>query len=245
MSALTILVSGVAHKINTPLGIGITAISHIDHTIKKFADLLNKDQVKKSTFTKFVQELENGCSLALNNVNNVAELVNHFKLLSTQLGDDKKERFNILKLLSQESKVSLSNISDEQPVITIHGDEIFLVGYPTALIKVIEHLIRNSIDHAFTEQKNPTIDIAISVDEVKEYVEIIYQDNGKGIAKDLVTKIFNPFYTSKLGGRNIGLGLSVVYNLIVQLMQGNIVCEVSEDNTTAFKITLPIDSSDN
>lgn len=245
MSALTILVSGVAHKINTPLGIGITAISHLDYTIKKFSDLLQKNQVKKSTFTTFVQELEKGCSLAFNNVNNVAELVNHFKLLSTQLSDDKKEQFNMLQVLSQESQVSLSNISHDKPVITVHGDDISLIGYPTALKKVIEHLISNSIDHAFSEQKAPTIDISVSVDEINEYVDIIYQDNGKGIDKDLVTKIFNPFYTSKLGGRNVGLGLSVAYNLIVQLMQGNIVCDVYQDNTTSFKITLPTNLSDN
>jgi len=61
----------------------------------------------------------------------------------------------------------------------------------------------------------------------------------------MVTKIFNPFYTSKMGGRNVGLGLSVVYNLIVQLMEGNIICEASQHNTTSFKMTLPINLADN
>jgi len=157
MSAMTILVSGIAHKINTPLGLSITAISHVDDTVKGFSVLLKKDKLKKSTFTNFVQELEKGSFLALNNMNNVAELVNHFKLLSTQFGDDKKERFNVLQLLSQESEISLLNINDDKLVITVHGDEVFLVGYPTALRKVIGHLISNSIDHAFTEQKTPSL----------------------------------------------------------------------------------------
>jgi signal transduction histidine kinase len=250
MSALTVLVTGVAHKINTPLGIGITAISHLEHCITKFSALLEEGQVKKSNFTSFVHELEKGSTLAQSNMKNVAELVNHFKLLSTQLVDNKKERFNILKLLSQQAEASLSNIREsytitKKPVITVHGDKVFLMGYPSALKKAIEHLINNSMDHAFTAEKNSTIDISVSVDEEQEYVEIIYQDNGKGIAKDLVTKIFNPFYTSKLGGRNVGLGLSVVYNLIVQLMQGNIICDVSQDHTTSFIITLPVNLSDN
>jgi len=245
MSALTVLVSGVAHKINTPLGIGITAISHIEHSIIKFNELLENNQVKKSSFANFVQELKKANSLALDNMNNVAELVNHFKLLTTQLGDDKKGKFNALQLLSQESEISLSNISDDKPSITVHGDEIFLVSYPAALKKVISQLINNSIDHAFDEQKTPTIDISVRVDDAKEYVKIIYKDNGKGISKDMVTKIFDPFYTSRMGGHNVGLGLSVVYNLITQLMQGNIVCDVSKDNTTSFKITLPINLPDN
>ena len=240
MAAVTLLVSGVAHKINTPLGIGLTAISHIDYTVKNFSELLKVNQVKKSTFTNLVHELEQGCSLALNNMNNVAELVNHFKLLSTQLGDDKKEQFNVLQLLTKESEISLSNISCNKPVITIHGAKVCLISYPTALHKVIGHLISNSVIHAFTDQDNPIIDIAVSVDEIKGYVEIIYQDNGKGIAKDMVTKIFTPFYTLKMGGHNIGLGLSVAYNLVVQLMQGNIICDVSHHNITSFKITLPI-----
>ena len=244
MSALTILVSGIAHRINTPLGIGITALSHLDYSVKNFSELVKKDQVKKSTFIKFFIELEQSCALAFNNMNNVSELVNHFKLLSTQLGDDKKERFNVLQLLAKESDILLLDINDDKPVITIHGDEVNLTGYPSALRKVIGHLIKNSIDHAFTEQNNPVIDIAVCIKERKGQVEIIYQDNGKGIDEKLVTKVFDPFYTSKMGGRNIGLGLSVVYNLIVQLMQGNIVCDVSAQNTTSFKITLPIQLSD-
>ena len=152
----------------------------------------------------------------------------------------KKKQFNVLHLLTKESEISLSNISSNKPVITVHGAEVCLIGYPSALHKVIGHLINNSVVHAFAEQDNPVIDIAVSVDDIKGYVEIIYQDNGKGIAKDMVTKIFTPFYTLKMGGHNIGLGLSVAYNLVVQLMQGNIICEVSHHNITSFKITLPI-----
>lgn len=69
---------------------------------------------------------------------------------------------------------------------------------------------------------------------------IIYQDNGKGIDSEQISKIFTPFYTSKMAGERLGLGLSIVYNLIVHLMQGKITVEPSTDKGISFLIELPL-----
>ncbi|GAA0811700.1 hypothetical protein GCM10009111_04550 [Colwellia asteriadis] len=248
MSALTILVSGVAHKINTPLGNSVTAISHIAYMTKNLSLQVEANQITKNTFTEFITTLEQSCNLALNNMNTAAELVSHFKLLSTQLAGDKKEKFNILTQLQSQGEAIATNLLTHQDEVNIHGDNISIEGYPTALQKVLEHLINNSREHGQQEGKNLIIDIAVKHKNAPkahtEHLEITYQDNGKGIDKYLMGKVFDPFYTTQMGGHNIGLGLSVVYNLVVQLMQGTISCEESDAGTTLFKITLPITITD-
>jgi signal transduction histidine kinase len=104
--------------------------------------------------------------------------------------------------------------------------------------KVIDHLFSNSLEHGFQEQETPKIMVTVEVNG--DHIEIIYQDNGKGLTKSEANKVFDPFYTTKMGSDNVGLGLSVTYNLITQLMQGSITCDASNDGIALFKITLPI-----
>jgi signal transduction histidine kinase len=106
------------------------------------------------------------------------------------------------------------------------------------LNKVFNQLITNSIDHAFEDTFTPEIDIKIS--KINDTVEIIYQDNGKGIDATIVNDVFEPFYTTNMGNESLGIGLSIVYNLVVQLMQGNIQCKTKQSKGIIFCITLPL-----
>ncbi len=129
-------------------------------------------------------------------------------------------------------------LQKNKPAINITGSKILLLGYPEALSKVFNQLISNSIDHAFDDTINPEIEIAIA--KVDDHVEITYQDNGKGIDSTVAKDVFEPFYTTSMGNENLGIGLSIVYNLIVQLMQGNIQCKPNQGKGIRFFICLPL-----
>jgi signal transduction histidine kinase len=241
MSALTILVSGMAHQMNSPLGIAILAITHIKEKVVGFTELLSNRKIKKTDVDALISDLEEGSSLALGNVDRAAKLVTKFKMISAQLEENIQEQFDIITLLIQRSELLMQQVTDNRPTVNISGDEVILFGYPVALGKVLSHLVQNSIDHGFQEVANPKIDIEIQ--KKKNDVEIIYRDNGKGVDIKSISKIFDPFYTTNMGNKNIGIGLSVVYNIIVQLMYGTIVCEPSSNTGTLFRITLPLTES--
>jgi signal transduction histidine kinase len=69
-------------------------------------------------------------------------------------------------------------------------------------------------------------------------IEIVVQDNGRGIAKNIIDKIFQPFFTTKPTGQGTGLGLSLSYD-IIQAHGGEINVESSENNFTRFTVLLP------
>lgn len=168
----------------------------------------------------------------------VATLVTKFKMISAQLEANTEESFELLSLLSDSVELFITKLKYYKPMINVHGDKVELLSYPVALKKVLSHLMQNSIDHAFIETKKQVIDISIK--KKTDCVEIIFQDNGKGLDTESIRKIFDPFYTTNMGNKNIGIGLSVVYNIIVQLMRGTIICEPSNNCGTSFRITLPL-----
>ncbi len=242
MSALTTLVTGMAHQVNTPLGIGVTAVSHIKQLVDNFTQAVSSGQIKKSTMESMLNELEQGSQLALDNMERAAKLIDQFKKISVELECATQEQFKLVSfLINITEKMTFVN-AGKKPIINISGDELLLTGYSMSLEKVIYHLIQNSMDHGFTKTKKPKIDICVY--KKTNSIEILFKDNGSGINSDLIGKIFDPFYTTNIGNKNVGIGLSIVYNLVVQLMKGTISYEPSEGKGSNFRIVLPINTNE-
>lgn len=238
MSALTTLVSRMAHQVNTPLGIAVTGVSHIHEKVECFEKLISAGGIKKSAIDSLLTDLNKGCELSSNSMNKVAGLISQFKMISDNLEAESQQEFEIFDHISKQADLILMALKKSKPVINISGSKVLILGFPEALNKVFDQLITNSIDHAFEDTLAPEIDIEIV--KINGHIEIIYQDNGKGIDATMVNDVFEPFYTTNMGNKNLGIGLSIVYNLVVQLMQGNIQCKTKKGQGIMFSITLPL-----
>ncbi|WP_083494217.1 tetratricopeptide repeat-containing sensor histidine kinase [Colwellia sp. MT41] len=238
MSALTTLVSRMAHQVNTPLGIAVTGVSHIHEKVTCFETLIAGGKVKKSEIDLFMTDLNKGCELSSNAMAKVAGLISQFKMISENLEAETQQEFEIFEHVSKHTDLVLILLKQDKPIINISGSKVRILGYPEALNKIFSQLIANSIDHAFADTLSPEINIEIA--KVKDQLEITYQDNGKGIDSAMVNDVFEPFYTTTMGNKNLGIGLSIVYNLVVQLMQGNIQCIPQKGKGIMFCITLPL-----
>ena len=168
----------------------------------------------------------------------VAGLISQFKMISANLEAETLQEFEIFDHISKHTDLILILLKQDKPVINISGSKVQMQGYPEALNKVFSQLIANSIDHAFAQTLSPEIEIDIA--KVNGHIEITYQDNGKGIDSAIVNDVFEPFYTTNMGNKNLGIGLSIVYNLVVQLMRGNIQCIPKQGKGIMFCITLPL-----
>lgn len=237
MAALTTLVSRMAHQVNTPLGIAVTGVSLIHEKVDSFEQLIAEGGVKKSAIDSLLSDLNKGCELSENSMNKVADLISQFKMISDNLEAESQQKFEIFEHISKQVDLILMAAKKNKPIINISGSKVLILGFPEALSKVFNQLITNSIDHAFEDTSTPEIEINIS--KINDKVEIIYQDNGKGIDAAIVNDVFEPFYTTKMGNDSLGIGLSIVYNLVVQLMQGNIQCKTRQRGIM-FCITLPL-----
>jgi signal transduction histidine kinase len=235
MSAMTTLVSGMAHQLNTPLGVIITANSIIKEKVQKLENMLINKTLNVHAFKAFIDEANQTITLSESNSKKAAELVQRFKMISAELEDAKLTSFPLKKFL-QKKLTLLANLYPPKFVFDIEGDDVDLVNYPDVLFEVLEQLLKNTFDHKNENAKNVKSHISIHV--LKERVDIIYIDNGPGIDEQIREKIFNPFYTTKGMQKNLGLGLNIAYNAVLHLMQGKLSCEHSPVGAK-FIISLP------
>jgi len=238
MASLGNLVAGVAHELNTPVGIGITATSGFLNKVSELEALFNAGELTKSSFEKSLASMKMAGDLIFKNLQRTSELISSFKLVSVDEASERIREFNLKSYLN-DILVSLGpQIKSKQIEVKMNCTENILIkSYPGALAQVFTNLIFNSINHAFKDVTNAGISIAALTSG--GFVHINYSDNGKGIPEENLSKIFDPFFTTdKQEGS--GLGLHIVYNIITQKLKGTISCESKPGDGVVFKIKIPI-----
>ncbi len=115
--------------------------------------------------------------------------------------------------------------------------EVVVESYPAVLTQILSHLISNSVVHGFRDRESGNIEIELYENDHNVIME--YRDNGHGISEKHIEQIFDPFFTSQMGSKHLGLGLSIVYNYVVVKMLGSIRSESVQGDGTHFKIQFP------
>lgn len=241
MASLGMLVSGVAHEINTPLGIGITAISHLEETCNNLKQDIQAGSLKKRELFAYLDTSSQSIELTMSNLNRAADIVTRFKQISIDQYSEERKSFYLIEY----AKIMLNNYLLEYRDIDIsfeldYKEDFEIFTYQNALSDIFFHLISNSIQHGFKNRESGRVYINISAD--KETVTFLYRDNGCGIDEKNLKKIFEPFYTSNRSMGHSGLGMNIIYNLVTQMLNGVISC--SSDNHEGFEVIINIPVSD-
>ncbi|WP_204700294.1 PAS domain-containing sensor histidine kinase [Halanaerobacter jeridensis] len=238
MAALGRLVAGIAHEINTPIGVGITAASHIADETKSIIDLYNDNNMKREDLENYLKTILDTSDMILKNLDNASELISNFKQVAVDRTDNKKRKFKLKEYL-KDVLVSLKpKLKNTKHKVKINGaDDLEVDTYPGAISQIITNLTVNSLRHAFEKQEQGVIKIDIL--EKDKVVELRYSDNGRGMAEEEKEKIFDPFYTTKRGQGGTGLGLNLVYNLVTSTLNGKIECDSKLGEGTTFTILFP------
>jgi signal transduction histidine kinase len=239
MVALGNLVAGVSHEINTPIGIGVTAISYMDEKSREFHALYLENKMKKSDLDEYLKTIRETTGMIQTNLQRASELIKSFKQVAVDRSAHTKRNFNI-KSYIQEVLISLQpNLKKTKHLVTVQGnDNILLFSDPGTISQVITNLVMNSLIHAYDNEDIGSITIEIT--KYQHELTIQYSDDGKGMPPDVVDQIFNPFFTTNRGGGGTGLGMHIVYNLITQSLAGTIRCESKVGAGTTFMIQIPI-----
>jgi signal transduction histidine kinase len=240
MASLGGLVAGVAHEINTPVGIGITAASLLAEKTAAFFETYKSGQMKRSQLEKFLDTAMQSSSMVLSNLNRAADLIQSFKQVAVDQSSEEQRTFDLKQYLS-EVLISLKpKLRTTHHQVEIRGDEaIALNSYPGALSQIITNLVMNSLTHAYSREDAGHL--VFDFKQEGEQIILEYSDDGKGIPKENLSKIFDPFFTTKRGQGGSGLGLHIVYNLVTQKLNGTIECESQVGVGTKFIIKLPLE----
>ncbi|WOD41523.1 ATP-binding protein [Nodosilinea sp. E11] len=239
MAALGGLVAGVAHEINTPVGVSITMASTLMDETQKLMQAVAAGPLRRSLLDHYLLIAEESTSLILNNLNRAGELVQSFKQVAVDQTIAEKRRFAVKPYL-EEVVTSLSpQIKHTGHSLTVTGDNsVVLSSYPGALAQVATNLVTNSLTHAYPCEARGHLRFDVS--QHQDQVVVNYSDDGCGIPEAIIGKIFDPFFTTARDKGGSGLGLHIAYNLVMQRLQGQIEIRSVEGQGTEFTLLLPI-----
>ncbi|WP_028581481.1 hybrid sensor histidine kinase/response regulator [Desulfogranum japonicum] len=238
MAALGDLVAGVAHEINTPLGIGVTGISYLQDATNTFQQLFETGEAKKSDLEKFLKDCREACEVTLSNLSRAAQLVTGFKQIAVDQSSDERRTFNVKEYI-QEILFSLyPRIKKTKHTVDLDcPEELVIDSYPGAFSQILTNLVMNSLIHGFEDIEQGTISIAIM--QENSSLTLHYKDDGKGMTEEQRTKIYDPFYTTKRGSGGTGLGMNLVFNLVSEKFTGEIECESTPGGGVHITISIP------
>lgn len=237
-SSLEVMVAGVAHEINTPVGTSIMAVSYLNDKAETIHKAFTDKRLKKSDFINFVTDTIESTKSVLNTLIRAADLITSFKQVTADQSYDLPRRFKVEEYINDILATMRNKLKKTLHSIRLDCvKDLQIKSFPGALYQVISNLLVNSVTHAFNEDQAGEITIGISA--TTELVTIKFSDDGIGMEEEVHRKIFDPFFTTNRSNGGTGLGMYIVYNLVTQKLKGEITCESSSNAGTTFTIIIP------
>ncbi len=239
MVALGGMVAGISHEINTPVGIALTGITHLDEQTRNLEKLYNTENMSEDDFLNYIKDANDLNHSIQINLQKAASLIQSFKKVAVDQSSNEERKINLKEyleevLLSLRNQIKKTNITIKIEIPTT----IIFTTKPGAFSQIVTNLVTNSLIHGFDEKQIGEILIIATVE--KNTLHFIYQDNGKGISKEVKNKIFNPFFTTNRANGGSGLGMSIVYNLVTTALYGEINVESEPSKGIKFDMIIPI-----
>ncbi|MFP4363326.1 MAG: sensor histidine kinase [Spirochaetia bacterium] len=239
MAALGNLVAGLAHEINTPVGISVTAVTHLEEKLKELNNLYQAKKMRQKDFNDFLETAGDSTQMIVRNLRRASELIASFKQVAVDRTRGDSRTFNMREYLNDIILSLRPELKKLKPEIHIEcDDEMKIYGNPGILSQIVTNFVVNSKVHGFGGFEG-TPKIEITVYEQDSELHLIYADNGKGMSEDVRKHIFEPFFTTKRGSGGTGLGMNIVYNLITFKLKGSIICDSTPGEGTRFHLSFP------
>lgn len=251
MASLGSLVAGIAHEVNTPVGIGLTGATFITRRIGEVQEAFSTGTLRKSDLKEFFGAVTEAAGLLVGNLDKAAALIQGFKQVAVDQTSGERRHFD-LKVYIEEILLSLRPRLKKTPhqVIVDCPDDIKCDSFPGALSSVLTNLVMNSLIHGFgevdangertAEHRSFPGHIRLTVRKCEsDWVEITHTDDGSGIKRENLDKIFDPFFTTRRGRGGSGLGLNIVYNLVTRSLGGKITVDSEPGEGTKFTLRFP------
>lgn len=266
MSALGVLVAGIAHEINNPVSFIYGNLIYANNYFQDVLDLVNvyqqcypnpvravQKKIQDIDFQFIQEDSKNLFQSMMSGAERICEIVKSLRTFS-RLDEAEFKTVDIhdgidstLVILNNRFKPSSNNPQGIQ-IIRNYGKLPLIECYAGQLNQVLMNILANATDaleEAVIKKRytqdflNPTIEIETKVIN-HDWIEIRIIDNGLGIAEPVQAKLFDPFFTTKDIGKGTGLGLSISYKIIVELHKGQLTCHSELGKGASFMIQIPI-----
>jgi signal transduction histidine kinase len=233
LAAVGELAAGIAHEINNPLAFIRSNLSQFEKLWKEVREELDSSGRAK-LLSHVLQDIEELVGDSLEGVDRAAEIVRGVKSFA-HAGSEKRELANLNQLLDDVLRVASPQLRSRAQVETIYTDIPLIPCSPQQLRQVFLNLVLNA-----SQALAGSGTIRILTRPIDGGVAVFVEDDGPGIAPDIIDRIFDPFFTTKPVGEGTGLGLGIAYQIIEQ-HGGKITVESSPGAGARFCVHLPLD----
>lgn len=238
LAALGSLVAGVSHELNTPIGNSLTVASTMEKRLTDFSDTM-ANGLTRSALNEFVADAREGVDILMRSLRRSVKLVSSFKQVAVDQTSENRREFQLHETINDILLTLAPTIREKKHSVTSdipHG--IHLQSYPGPLGQVIANLINNALIHGFSARSHGTV--VLHASSTREgWLQLAVQDDGIGIAPEHLARVFDPFFTTRLGQGGSGLGLNIVYNTVTEMLGGRIRVESVYGQGACFTIELP------
>lgn len=240
LTALGSLVEGIAHEVNTPIGIGITTSTFLEKEIRAAIKQNSNGGLSKEGLGDFFETLQESSRILSESLKHAGGLIENFKHIT--VGQKSSDMVlspvnDIIGAVLVESGLKLSGIS---LTVRVEPEYLQIRCFPEDMVLILFNLLRNAIIHGLEGRHDGAIEISIR--QKTDAVEMEVRDNGAGISEENIKRIFDPFFTTRRGSSvdsGSGLGLNILYNLITKRYNGTIECKSIVNEGTVFYVRLP------
>ena len=238
LAALGALVAGVSHELNTPIGNSLTVASTLEDQARDFSAAMAKG-LTRSALDSFVKETREGVDILMRSLRRAVELVSSFKQVAVDQTSQHRREFLLRETINEILMTLGPTVRKTGHTVTSDiAPDIRLQSYPGPLGQVLTNLINNALIHGLEGRPQGTISLTAHTTR-EGWVQFRVQDDGAGIAPEHLARVFDPFFTTRLGQGGSGLGLNIVYNIVTQTLGGTIRVESVIGNGACFILHLP------
>ncbi|MES3008274.1 MAG: HAMP domain-containing sensor histidine kinase [Pseudomonadota bacterium] len=240
MAALGGMVAGISHELNTPIGNSLMAATVLQSRTAQVRKLLNESNLKFSDLSEYLESASESTKIIEQNIKRATDLVKNFKQVAVDQTSERMRSFNLAVMIDElvatlkpQLKHSVQQLEVDVP------PHLLMNSYPGPLGQVITNLVMNSLAHAFEPGESGLLQLVVKLTD-DEHLVMEYSDNGRGIDMAIRSRIFDPFFTTQLGRGGSGLGLHIAYNIVTDILGGEIRLDEKTRKGVRFIITLPI-----
>jgi PAS domain S-box-containing protein len=239
LASLGSMVAGVAHELNTPIGNALTVSTTMKESRDSLALEMKQGALRKSSLAQYLSSSETGFELLVRNLQRAARLISNFKEVAVDQTSDRRRHFRLIDVVEECVHTFRAGIGVRSPEFLIDVPEaIEFDAYPGALGQIFLNLFENARVHAFADSASGKIRVgAKALPDGRVHISV--SDNGGGIAPEALSKIFDPFYTTRLGHGGSGLGLAIVYRLVTRKLGGKVRVSSEPGQGAIFIFELP------
>ncbi|WP_440904725.1 ATP-binding protein [Catenovulum sp. SX2] len=236
-----------AHEINTPIGICVTATSHLKDAVAILNDKIANNKLSKQALEKYQNETDNTLTLISSNIERAADLIQSFKQITTDQTSEQLRAFKLVTLVKDTLNTLHPKLKKTQHTIEVDiADNVEMFSYPGPLSQVFINLINNSLTHGFKDKTDGRIKISIfNYTAEDKQILILYSDNGSGVEQQNLDKIFTPYYTTNRDNGNTGLGMSICKSIVCDKLKGEIIANSDKGCGFEMYIRIPTELKNN